>query len=650
MAQADHMTSSSEPRKAGRAQRNPATVKAPISARRDDGAPTEATSPNANTQSTPSPTCDTAALTVISPSSGSEFQKPADHYTYVSIDRAFKANLARLTQGLSPVVLAEQTFDWLAHLAISPGKQLQLSEKWIRKVARLATYAGQSLADPSTPPCIVPLPQDRRFRSEAWQKWPYNLIYQSFLLSQQWWHNATTEVDGMSRRNEDRLSFTVRQLLDVVSPSNSIWTNPDVVQETVAQGGRNLVQGFQNFIDDYQRTLTGKPPAGAEEFVVGQNVAVTPGKVVFQNRLIELIQYSPATEQVYAEPVLIVPAWIMKYYILDLSPQNSLVKYLVDRGHTVFVISWKNPTSEDRDLGMEDYRRLGVMAAIDAVSAIVPKRKIHAAGYCLGGTLLMIAAAAMGRDGDDRLASMTLFAAQGEFTEAGELMLFVNESEISYIENMMWDRGYLDTYQMAGAFQILRSNDLVWSRLVHDYLLGKRAPMTDLMAWNADATRMPYRMHSEYLRRLFLDNDLAQGRFDVDGRPIWVTGVRIPRFVVATVADHVAPWRSVYKAHLAPTSELTFVLASGGHNAGIVSEPGHRGRTYQIRTDQPSDQYIDPDAWQAETPVREGSWWPEWEGWLARYSSEKVAPPAMGTPSGKYRALRDAPGLYVRER
>ena len=573
----------------------------------------------------------------------------ADHYTYAGIDRVFKANLARLTFGLSPAVLAEQTFDWLAHLAISPGRQLQLVENWLRNTAHLGAYAARSVADTDTPPCITPAKHDWRFQGEAWQKWPYNLMYQSFLLTQQWWHDATTGVEGVSQRNERSLSFTVRQFLDVLSPSNFVWTNPEVARATVERGGRNLIEGFQHFIEDLQSATTGKPPAGVDQFEVGRNVAVTLGKVIYQNRLIELIQYSPTTEQVYAEPVLIVPAWIMKYYILDLSPPNSLVKYLVDHGHTVFMISWKNPTSEDRDLGMDEYRRLGVMAALDAVSAIVPGRKVHAAGYCLGGTLLTITAAAMGRERDDRLASLTLFAAQADFTEAGELTLFINESEISYLENMMWDRGYLDTYQMAGAFQILRSNDLVWSRVIREYLLGGRQPMNDLMAWNTDATRMPYRMHSEYLRRLFLNNDLVEGRFDVEGRPISLSDIRVPGFAVGTVADHVAPWRSVYKINLDPAIDLTFVLTSGGHNAGIVSEPGHPGRTYQIRERQPEETYIDPATWQSETPVRQGSWWPEWEAWLSRYSTERIPPPSMGTTEGEYRARRDAPGLYVRE-
>jgi polyhydroxyalkanoate synthase len=638
----------SKPTKSKLANARPPGRKAKASKRRGTGAnPAVVIEETARTP--PTLADESAAFSAASTAPVSETWSLADHYTYSSFDHAFKAHLARLTFGLSPAVLAEQTFDWLAHVAISPGKQLQLCEKWFRKMARFGAYAIQSVADPDAPPCITPLPHDRRFQGEAWQRWPYNLIYQSFLLTQQWWHNATTEVDGLSRRHERSLSFTARQFLDLVSPSNFIWTNPEVTQATVEQAGRNLAKGFQNFIEDWQRATSGKPPVGAEQFVVGQNVAVTPGKVIFQNRLIELIQYSPTTSKVYAEPILVVPAWIMKYYILDLSPQNSLVKYLIDHGHTVFMISWKNPTSEDRDLGIDDYRRLGVMAALDEISTIVPGSKIHAAGYCLGGTLLLIAAAAMGREGDDRLASMTLFAAQGEFSEAGELMLFINESEISYLENMMWDRGYLDAYQMAGAFQILRSNDLVWSRLVREYLLGVRQPMSDLMAWNADATRMPYRMHSEYLRRLFLSNEFAEGRFEVDGRPVWITDVRIPSFAVGTVSDHVAPWRSVYKAHLVPTNEITFVLTSGGHNAGIVSEPGHAGRTYQVRTRRPDERYMDPETWQAETPVREGSWWPAWQSWLARYSTMKISPPPMGAPERGYAIRRDAPGSYVRQ-
>ncbi len=574
---------------------------------------------------------------------------PPDPDSYVprALDRAFKANLARFTAGASPAGLATIWLDWLGHLTLAPGKQAKLVEKAVRKAARLALYAGQAARDPNTPPAIEPLPQDHRFAGEAWQLWPYSFWYQAFLLHQQWWFNATTDIDGFSRENERVVSFLARQMLDRFAPSNFVATNPEVTRTTLEQGGMNLVRGLQNFLEDWQRMASGKKPVGAERFQVGGNLAVTPGKVVYRNHLIELIQYAPATEQVYPEPILIVPAWIMKYYILDLSSQNSLVRYLVERGHSVFMISWRNPTSEDRDLGMEDYRRLGIMAALDAVSAIVPRHRVHGVGYCLGGTLLEIAAAAMARNGDARLASLTLLAAQTDFTEAGELMLFISESEVSFLEDMMWDQGYLDTYQMAGSFQMLRSNDLIWSRMVHDYLLGERRPMTDLMAWNADATRLPYRMHSEYLRRLFLNNDLASGRYEVDERPIAITDIRAPLFVVATERDHVAPWHSVYKIHLLADTDVTFLLTNGGHNAGIVSDPADAWRRFRLATTREGETYLDPETWQATVPVKEGSWWPEWQSWLAARSGKQVAAPAMGAPRRGYPPIMDAPGSYV---
>ena len=564
-----------------------------------------------------------------------------------ALDRAFKANLARLTNGVSPAGIAALYVDWLAHLALSPGKQIQLVEKAARKSARMALYLGQAAAGAEPSPCIEPLPQDRRFRSEAWQQWPFNVVYQSFLLTQQWWYNATTEIDGLSDERERALSFIVRQILDRYAPSNVLWTNPDVLARTVEQGGSNLVRGAQNAIEDWQRTVAGRKRRDGDGFLVGKDVATTPGKVVYRNRLIELIQYAPTTDKVHAEPILFVPAWIMKYYILDLSPHNSLVSYLVDRGHTVFMISWLNPTSEDRDLSLEDYRRLGPIAALEAINAIVPDRNVHAVGYCLGGTLLSIAAAAMARDGDDRLTSITTFATQLDFTEAGELMLFVSDSEVSFLENMMWDQGYLDGAQMAGAFQLLRSNDLVWSRMVQDYLIGERQDINDLMAWNADVTRMPYRMHSDYLRGLFLNNDLADGRYMVDGRPINLADIRVPIFAVGTEKDHVAPWRSVHKITIHPATNVTFLLTSGGHNAGIVSEPGHPRRCYRIATKRTGDRYLDPDRWFATVPVREGSWWPEWQTWLAGLSTESAAPPAMGSADRGYPPLEDAPGSYV---
>jgi len=575
-------------------------------------------------------------------------QAPATPFLGSNLDRLVHAWLGRLTGGLSPASMTLAYLDWLMHLAYSPAKQAQLAEKAVRKAFRLALYLQRCACEGDSAPCIEPLPQDRRFRGEAWQRWPYKLYWQSFLLVQQWWHNATSGVQGVSRRHEDFVSFAARQWLDVFSPSNYLWSNPEILGATIEQGGRNLVRGAQHLLDDWGRAVLGRKPAGAEAFEVGRNLAVTPGKVVYRNRLIELIQYAPATETVRPEPVLIVPAWIMKYYILDLSPHNSLVRHLVEKGHTVFVISWKNPGPEDRDLGLEDYRTLGVMAALEAVSAIAPGPKIHAAGYCLGGTLLAIAAAAMARDGDERLRSVTLLTSQTDFSEPGELTLFIDESQVTFLENMMWDQGYLDSRQMAGAFQMLRTNDLIWSRVVHDYLMGERRPMNDLMAWNVDATRMPYRMHTEYLRRLYLQNDLAQGRFEAGGQPVALGDIRIPLFVVGTETDHVSPWRSVYKIHLLADTDITFVLTSGGHNVGVVNPPGNDRAVFRIATKRESDRHVDPDRWVEQNPPQKGSWWPSWVSWLAALSGDPVPPPPTGAKDAGFPPLGDAPGTYVR--
>jgi len=562
-------------------------------------------------------------------------------------DRSLHAAVARFTMGLSPAALAEAYLDWTTHLTFSPGKRFLLAGKATRKAVRFANYARRSaLEGNKVDPCIEPLPQDRRFEGDDWQRWPYNFMQQAFLLNQQWWHNATTSIRGVSKRHEGMVEFMSRQMLDMFSPSNFPLINPEVLQHTLSKGGMNLVSGLQNLMEDWERAISGKKPIGADGFLVGRDVAVTPGKVIYRNRLIELIQYAPATDTVRPEPVLIVPAWIMKYYILDLSPQNSLVKYLTEQGFTVFMISWKNPGPDDRELSLDDYRALGVMAALDAIGAVVPNPKVHAVGYCLGGTLLSIAAAAMARDRDHRLKSITFLAAQTDFTEAGELTLFINESQLAFLEDMIWEQGFLDTTQMAGTFQMLHSNDLVWSRVVHEYLMGERAPMIDLMAWNADATRMPYRMHSEYLRRLFLNNDLAEGRFAVAGRPIALTDIRAPIFAVGTVRDHVAPWRSTYKINLLADTEVTYLLTTGGHNAGIVSEPGHRHRSFQVMIKEANNRYVDPDSFLSEAPRKDGSWWPEWTAWLATKSGTPVAPPSKDGAPG-HAPLCDAPGTYV---
>jgi polyhydroxyalkanoate synthase len=566
------------------------------------------------------------------------------------IDQTALASLGQLTSGLSPIGLTLAVLDWSMHLAAAPGKRIALAEAYGRLVADAMQRAAGSPAEERDKNKVTTR-RDPRFSGDAWNQFPFQFWADTFCAVEDWWASATRDVPGVSPHHEAVVSFAVRQWLDMWSPSNSPLANPTIAQQTLREGGLNLVRGAQIWLEDAERIAGGKLPAGVEAFKVGETVAATPGQVIFRNHLIELIQYAPAGESVHAEPILIVPAWIMKYYVLDLSPHNSLIKFLVDQGFTVFCMSWRNVSAEDRNLSLEDYRRLGVMAALDAISVIVPDHRVHAAGYCLGGTLLSIAAAAMAETGDDRLASVTLLAAQTDFTEPGDLQLFIDDSQVALLEALMGQSGTLESSQMAGAFQLLKSNDLIWSHMIHDYLMGQRSQMIDLMAWNADATRMPFQMHSDYLRKLFLRNDLASGRYVVDGNPIALQNIRTPIFAVGTERDHIAPWRSVYKIHYLADTDVTFALTNGGHNAGIINEPGHTNRHFRLQTKATNDIRLSADEWFAAAQVKDGSWWPVWTTWLAtRSSSEKVPPPTMGCEAKGLPPLAAAPGTYVLQR
>ena len=584
-----------------------------------------------------------APAAVQLPADVPSLRDPLQYHPHHAFDRAARGTLARLSGGVSPHAFLEAWSDWAQHLARSPGRQMELAEHAQRNLLKVMALA----TDPNSPPPFAPKPYDKRFTHRGWRTFPFQLWQQGFLSLHDWWDHATEPTRGLRPEDADRTRFLARQTLDVLSPSNSPLLNPEIIEETVRTSGRNLTEGAAHFAHDAVKTVTGQRDPAPDGYRIGEDLACTPGQVIFRNDLMELIQYAPQTPQVQARPILIVPAWIMKYYVLDLSPENSMVRYLVGQGFTVFMISWTNPTADQRDLSLEDYRTRGVMAALDAVQAIMPDVPVHAVGYCLGGTLLAIAASTMARDGDQRLASVTLMAAQVDFAEAGELLLFLDESQIAFLEDLMWEQGYLDRPQMARAFATIRAEDLIWTRAVRRYFLGREDVPTDIGVWLSDTTRMPARMHSEYLRALFLENRLTAGRFAVEGRVIALKNLSVPLFVVATETDHIAPWRSVYKTQLFTDSDLTFVLTRGGHNSGILSEPGHAGRQYRL-SHRPADAlYLGPDAWLAQSAPKAGSWWPEWSDWLTARGGDLMEPPTMGAPSRGLSPLCASPGTYV---
>lgn len=561
------------------------------------------------------------------------------------IDFEFQAALAKTTNGVSLLDYYLASLDWSTHLAVAPGTALKLSQSAIQKAIDLARYGMTSFANKDA---VGPASKlEPRLSGEAWKTWPFNVFAQVHQSTKDWWLEASNSVEGVTPEHRELMHAASSGMLDLISPANFPLTNPEVLQKTWDEKGKNIVRGIKYLIEDKKRDAGNNGIKENDDFVVGKNIAITQGKVVYQNELLELIQYSPTTKQVASEPVLICPAWIMKYYILDLSERNSLAKFLVEQGKTVFMISWKNPEASDRDVGFEDYVDTGLMSAIQAVSEICPNNKINAVGYCIGGTLLSVAAAAMARDDDERLNSITLLAAQVDFTEAGEIRRFISPGQLSMLNSLMWKKGFLDSGNMGGAFSALRSSDLIYGAMVDRYLKGNEPPKIDIMAWNADGTRMPYRMHSEYLHRLYLENQLATNKFKVGGRTISLSDIRVPLFIVGTETDHVAPWKSVYKFHQHARSDLTFLLTSGGHNAGIVSGREHPRRRYRVHTQKVTDRYQDPETWLESTKINAGSWWMEWDRWLDQRMSGKRTPPKLGNKAKGYAATIPAPGSYV---
>jgi polyhydroxyalkanoate synthase subunit PhaC len=565
------------------------------------------------------------------------------------LDRLVHNQLSKMTGGLSPVAQSLALADWAWHLALSPGRQLEL-----------AALAAQAAADTWRDAPADHTPQeaaaddDPRFRHPAWGIWPFNVLRAGFRHAEAFWREAAV-VPGMSEHHAEMTRFYARQWLGMMAPANWLPTNPVVLQDVAASGGTHLARGALHWLHDSIGTPDPLPDHPPPRFEVGRDVAVTPGKVVLRNRLVELIRYDAQTATVHPEPLLIVPSWIMKYYILDLSPHNSLVRYLVGQGHTVYMVSWLNPDEQDRDLTMDDYLRLGVFESLRTIAALAGpqgrQQPVHAMGYCLGGTLLAIAAAALGRSGGvagmqtlPPLKSITLLAAQTDFSEPGELGLFIDESQIRFLEDQTRGPGYLSGPQMAGTFQFLHSRDLVWTRRMREYLMGEREQPNDLMAWNADTTRMPARMHREYLTALYPHNTLASSQYLVEGNTVSLADIRLPVFIVGTERDHVSPWRSVYKLHHLCNAEITFVLTNGGHNAGIVSEPGHANRSFRMDTRLAGGPWIEPGQWERRAPRHEGSWWPAWQVWLAARSSAPRPP----RPLPARAVLGAAPGEYVR--
>ncbi len=545
--------------------------------------------------------------------------------------------------GVMPTMQALYTA-WLSNpLALTQIQTQAWQQYWDLWQHSLRRLWGMAPADSAAP-------ADRRFRAAEWQDNPFfDFIKQSYLLASNALLRLAQDAEGLDAKTAHKAEFYLRQFADALAPTNFIATNPEVLRATLETGGQNLVDGMRHLLEDFdpvQGRLNLRMVDGAN-FELGKNIATAPGKVVFRNELIELLQFAPSTDQVKKRPLLIVPPWINKFYVLDLQPKNSFIRWAVAQGHTVFVISWVNPGPELRDKDFADYALQGPLAALDAVTAATGEKSINVIGYCIGGTLLGATLAYLRAQGDRRVASATFFTALLDFADVGDLAVFVDEAQVAQIEKEMGERGYLDGRQMASAFNLIRANDLIWSFVVNNYLLGRSPAAFDLLYWNADSTRMPARMHSTYLRRMYMENALREpGRININGVPIDLGKVDIPCCFVSAVEDHIAPWKSTYVGARLLGGKVTLLLGKAGHVAGIINPPGPKA--YDHYEGPPVREATTPDAWFAQAELHKGSWWEAWERWIDDYAGGLV--PAREPGAGKLKVLADAPGTYVRVR
>jgi polyhydroxyalkanoate synthase len=583
---------------------------------------------------------------------------------------AFSRNLARLVEESGRALAAylkprEEGRDDNGELADEIAEVVktlgQVAEYWLadpQRTVEVQTSLGKAyldlwasavrrLAGEATPPVATPAPGDKRFNDPEWtQNQFFDFLKQAYLLTAQWAERLVDAAD-LNPHTKQKAEFYTRQITNAMAPTNFVLTNPELLRETFVSNADNLVRGMHMLAEDIERGGGNLQirQSDSSMFEVGRNLATTPGKVVFQNELMQLIQYAPSTETVLKRPLLIVPPWINKYYVLDLTPEKSFIKWCVDQGLTVFCISWANPDAHLAQKTFEDYVRQGPLAALDAIKEATGEDKVHAIGYCVGGTLLAVTLAAMAARHDKRIASATLFAAQVDFTYAGDLKVFVDEEQVKAIEHRMSERGYLDSRSMATVFNLLRSNDLLWPYVINNYLKGKAPFPFDLLYWNSDATRLPAANHSFYLRNCYLDNRLAKGSMTLGNTLIDLKAVTVPIYNLATREDHIAPAKSVMFGSKLFGGDVRFVVAGSGHIAGVINPPAKK--KYQYWTG-PKPRNADIDGWLAKAKERPGSWWPDWLLWITRQSPTEV--PARVPGDGALKSIEDAPGRYVKVR